>query len=128
MVRTTGRQEPEAPAFPQFFGGLVIDVQRVLALSRQPRHSGGETSPDRAQLLLALGGLDCESSPLARPIAWSEAACRSTERRTGAGEAPRALCVMCPLDEDCRVALTAGAPAEVQRWRERVDRGRALAA
>ncbi|MDJ0383250.1 hypothetical protein [Streptomyces sp. G-G2] len=104
-------------------------MQRIIALSRQPRQSAGEGPiGDRSPALQTLGDLGHEASPLARPIAWSEAACRSAERRSRKFSAPGSLCAACPLAIDCSVALSAGAPTEVQQWRERVDGGRALAA
>lgn len=105
----------------------MIDVQRINALSKQPRQPGSEGSPaDRSHTLRMLGDLGHEDSVLARPIAWSEAACLNTLRRSEAGGTPRKLCAACPINADCRVALLAGAPAEVQGWRERLDGGRVL--
>lgn len=108
-------------------GGHVIDVQRIIALSQQPRRgtSGGEPA-SASQTLLILGDLGHADGVLARPIAWSQATCRSPTRRSEAGGSPKELCAACPIDVDCRSALLAGAPAEVQRWRERMDGGRAL--
>ncbi|UQA93795.1 hypothetical protein [Streptomyces halobius] len=33
------------------------------------------------------------------------------------------VCSVCPIRSDCGTAVPAGAPAEVQRWRERADGG-----
>ncbi|WP_327302948.1 hypothetical protein OG730_04605 [Streptomyces sp. NBC_01298] len=107
----------------------MIDVQRIIALSQQPR-PGGADGPlgNASDALRLLGHLDYEDDLLAMPIAWSEAACRDAGRRAGAGRAAKALCSACPLHVQCASALMAGAPPEVRQWRERVDGGRALAA
>lgn len=104
----------------------MIDVQRIIALSQQPRRglSGGEPAA-LSTALLVLGDLGHEETALATPIAWSRAACHGAAPDRE-GEPPGKVCALCPLKVSCRSALMAGAPSDVQMWRARVDGERLL--
>ncbi|WP_367133000.1 MULTISPECIES: hypothetical protein [Streptomyces] len=99
----------------------MIDRQRIMALAQQPRdweaddHAAGRR-------VRGLGLWHQEVDALARPIMWSEAACHNLpEDREPPSRLAQRLCVLCPIEEDCRTALVVGAPARVRRWRELVD-------
>ncbi|WKV74197.1 hypothetical protein AW27_023435 [Streptomyces sp. PCS3-D2] len=107
----------------------MIDVQRVIALSQQPRQGSTTGTPvDPSRALMLLSDLGNTSEPLARPIAWSAAACRSAAAAMQSAGSPADLCRTCPIRHDCAGALLAGAPAEVRAWRDRVEAGGLLAA
>ncbi|MEV6678642.1 hypothetical protein AB0N09_17540 [Streptomyces erythrochromogenes] len=107
----------------------MIDVQRVIALSQQPRQGGAAGTPaDTSRALMMLSDLGHMTEPLARPIAWSSAACRSAAAAMQSAGSPAGLCRSCPIRHDCAAALLPGAPVEVRAWRERVETGGLLAA
>lgn len=98
----------------------MIDVQRVLALSKKPRLGQESDRPSAtAEALLFLSDLGHTDERLARPIGWSLAACRD-DAAPAEGSAD-AVCARCPIRQECSTALLAGAPEEVQAWRIRAD-------
>ena len=106
----------------------MIDAQRIVALAKLPSPKGtGTDHTDGAGIIRALTGLHCEPDQAARPILWSGGLCAIQPLETGddgalitAGDAAR-VCFVCPTRSDCHAAALAGAPAEVQRWRERAN-------
>ncbi|WP_449475197.1 hypothetical protein [Streptomyces abikoensis] len=100
----------------------MIDRQRILALAQQPRdwEADGQAAARRVQ---ALGMWHREDSLLARPVMWSEAACCNLPERRAlpSRRIAEGLCVLCPIEEDCRTALLVGAPEGVQEWRGQLD-------
>ncbi|MGI5526761.1 hypothetical protein ACQEVX_04830 [Streptomyces syringium] len=99
--------------------GDVIDRQRIIALAQQPRDWEADDLA-AGQRVRGLGLWHHETSPLARPIMWSEAACRDLpeERELPSRGQARRVCVLCPIEGDCRAALIVGAPDRVREWRE----------
>ncbi|MEV4741643.1 hypothetical protein [Streptomyces sp. NPDC049555] len=105
----------------------MIDPQRIAALAQQPspRATCHRRTADRA---LIVTGLHHTTDPLARPVAWSAAACTGQEGQPAAKAAMARVCASCPIAEACRTAFLPGAPVNVQQWRERLDGGQPLAA
>ncbi|MFI0912546.1 hypothetical protein [Streptomyces abikoensis] len=107
----------------------MIDPARVTALAQQPspRTTSSRRAQDRA---LILNNLHHASDPLARPIAWSAAACVTEEAKAlpATASAAARLCAPCPILEACRTAFLAGAPAAVRQWREHLAEGQPIAA
>ncbi|MFE5719021.1 hypothetical protein [Streptomyces erythrochromogenes] len=102
----------------------MIDVQRVLALSEKPRPGQRDDLPSTTvEALLILSDLGHTDARLARPIGWSLAACRGA--MAAAEDSAEAVCVRCPIRQECSTALHAGAPEEVQAWRARANWGSA---
>ncbi|MFD8023711.1 hypothetical protein ACFV6G_25215 [Streptomyces lavendulae] len=107
----------------------MIDAQRIIALSQQPRQGTSAARPaEVSSALKVLSDLGHTTEPLARPIPWSSAACLEGTMRAEAASFPAGLCGICPIREACTSALPAGAPEEARVWRERADAGRLLAA
>ncbi|MEU9776731.1 hypothetical protein [Streptomyces sp. NPDC047968] len=105
----------------------MIDEQRILKLAARPREGrAGEDKFSAATRIRTMSFLDRESDPLAMPIRWSAAACDSAQEATTAVDAEK-LCIACPISTECSTALMAGAPAHVSRWRDRLNRGQAIA-
>ncbi|PCG85434.1 hypothetical protein CIB93_13835 [Streptomyces sp. WZ.A104] len=105
----------------------MIDEQRILKLAARPREGrAGEDEFSAAARIRTVSFLDRESDPLAMPIRWSAALCGSTREATTAVDAEE-LCAVCPISAECSTALMAGAPAHVSRWRDRLNRGQAIA-
>ncbi len=113
---------------PDLARSEVIDEQRILALSKQPRSGRpGSEERDLAATARVLSYLHGETGRLAMPIRWSAALCVTASQVDSSKQVregdPAEVCGQCPIARECSTALAAGAPVEVRRWRERVDGG-----
>ncbi|MGX1668502.1 hypothetical protein [Streptomyces sp. NPDC055400] len=108
----------------------MIDAQRIVALAKLPSPKGTGTDQNNdVEIVRILSGLHYEPDRAARPVLWSQGLCAVQPLTTSEGGALIAaedavrVCAVCPIRQDCHTAVTAGAPIEVRRWRERADGG-----